>query len=109
MFMRTSSKVTPTQQKGVLQYRYGLLLTNKLLHRYKKVKSTACPLCGGEDGGYHAIISSCPALSKAVTLRHNDAGTAILKVIHQGYKGRLLLTNDVGWRKRLTSKETVAE
>jgi hypothetical protein len=35
-----------------------------------------------------------------VTLRHNDAGTAILKAIHQGCKGRLLLASDVGWRKR---------
>jgi hypothetical protein len=103
MFM-TSSKVTPTQRKRVLQYRYGLLPTNKLLYRYQKVNSTACPLCGGEDGGHHAV-SSCPALSKAVTLRHNDAGTAILKAIHQGCKGRLLLTSDVGWRKR-HDKET---
>jgi hypothetical protein len=103
MFM-TSSKVTPAQRKRVLQYRYGLLPTNKLLYRYKKVTSTACPLCSGEDGGHHAV-SSCPALSKAVTLRHNDAGTAILKAIHQGCKGRLLLTSDVGWRKR-HNKET---
>ena len=35
-----------------------------------------------------------------MTLRHNDAGTAILKAIHQGCKGSLLLTSDVGWRKR---------
>jgi hypothetical protein len=98
LFM-TSSKVTPRQRKRVLQYRYGLLPTNKLLHRYNKVKSTACPLCGGEDGGHHAV-SSCPALSHAATLRHNEAGTAILKAIHQGCKGRLLLTSDVGWRKR---------
>jgi hypothetical protein len=114
MFM-TSSKVTPAQRKRVLQYCYGLLPTNKLLYRYKKVTSTACPLCSGEDGGHHAV-SSCPALSKAVTLRHNEAilkailkaihqGTAILKAIHQGCKGRLVLTSDVGWRKR-HDKET---
>jgi len=42
----------------------------------------------------------CPALSNVVTLRHNDAGTAILKAIHQGCKGRMLVTSDVGWRKR---------
>jgi hypothetical protein len=60
------------------------------------VKNTACPLCGGEDGGHHAV-SSCPTLSKAVTLRHNDAGTAIIKAIHQGRKGRLLLTSMQRW------------
>jgi len=98
LFM-TSSKVTPQQRKRVLQYRYGLLPTYKLLHRYKKVTNTTCPLCGGEDGGHHAV-SSCPALSNVVTLRHNDAGTAILKAIHQGCKGRMLVTSDVGWRKR---------
>ena len=98
LFM-TSGTVTPRQRKRMLQYRYGLLPTHKLLYRYKKVNSTACPLCGGEDGGHHAI-SACPALSNAVTLRHNEAGTAILKAIHQGCKGRMLLTSDVGWRKR---------
>jgi len=98
LFM-TSSKVTPQQRKRVLQYRYGLLPTYKLLHRYKKSSNTTCPLCGGEDGGHHAV-SSCPALSNVVTLRHNDAGTAILKAIHQGCKGRMLVTSDVGWRKR---------
>jgi len=98
MFM-TSSKVTPRQRKRVLQYRYGLLPTYKMLHRYKKASSATCPLCNGEDGGHHAV-SSCPALSDAVTLRHNDAGTAIIKAIHQGSKGRMLLTSDVGWRKR---------
>jgi hypothetical protein len=51
------------------------------------------------------VKSSCPALSKAVTLRHNEAGTAILKAIHQGCKGCLLLTSDVSWRKR-HDKET---
>jgi hypothetical protein len=30
------------------------------IYRYKKVKSTACPLCGGEDVGHHAV-SSCPS------------------------------------------------
>jgi hypothetical protein len=94
----TSSKVTPTQQNRVLQYCYGLLAISKILYRYKRVKSTSCPLCSGEDGGHHGAVSSCPALSKAVTLHHNDAGTAILKAFHQGCKGRLLLTSDVGWR-----------
>jgi hypothetical protein len=60
----TSSKVTPRQRKRVLHYRYGLLPTNKLLHRYNKLESTGCPLCGGEDSGHHAV-SSCPALSNA--------------------------------------------
>eukprot|EP00775_Hariotina_reticulata_P002220 gene2220-biopygen3759 len=98
LFM-TSSKVTPRQRKCILQYRYGLLPTHKLLHRYHKVPTANCPLCGGEDGGHHAI-SACPALSKAVTIRHNDAGTAIVNAIHQGRKGSMLLTSDVGWRKR---------
>jgi len=54
----TSSKVTPQQCKRVLQYRYGLLPTYKLLHRYKKAtNTTTCPLCGGEDGGHHAASS----------------------------------------------------
>jgi hypothetical protein len=35
MFM-TSSKVTQAQRKRVLQNRYGLLPTNKLLYRYKR-------------------------------------------------------------------------
>jgi len=59
MFM-TSSKVTPRQRKRVLQYRYGLLPTYKMLHRYKKASSATCPLCNGEDGGHHAVYQLMP-------------------------------------------------
>jgi ribonuclease HI len=106
LFM-TSSKVTSKQRKRVLQYRYGQLPTYKLLHRYGKAPSSACPLCGGEDGGHHAV-SACQALSKAVTLRHNEAGTAILKAISRGCKGNLLVASDVGWRKRHRDGEPTA-
>lgn len=58
-----------------------------------------CPLCGKEDGGHHAV-SACERLSSAVTLRHNDAGTAIVEAIAQGSKGGHLISTDVGWQCR---------
>jgi hypothetical protein len=42
LFM-TSSTVTPRQRKRVLQYRYGLLPTNKLLYRYNQGEKHSMP------------------------------------------------------------------
>jgi ribonuclease HI len=98
MFM-SSSKVRFADRKRVLQYRYGLLPTQKLMKRYHLADSSLCPLCGEEDGGHHAV-SACRQLSTTVTLRHNDAGTAIVEAIAQGEKGGQLIASDVGWRRR---------
>jgi hypothetical protein len=78
-----SSKVGRHNQKLVLQYRWGLLPTNRLLHRIGKAPTNQCLLCGEEDGGHHAI-SGCKELSAAYTRRHNDAGTETLEAISRG-------------------------
>ena len=54
LFM-TSTTVKSYVRKLVLQYRYGLLPTYKLLKRYKKTETNLCPLCGEEDNGHHAM------------------------------------------------------
>jgi len=95
----TSSKVQSTVRKRAIQYRYGLLPAQKLMHRYKKSDTSLCPLCGKQDGGHHAV-SACERLSSSVTLRHNDAGTLIVEAIANGSKGGHLLATDVGWRRR---------
>jgi hypothetical protein len=43
----TSSKVDWYTRKLVLQYRWGLLPTNRLLHKIGKTPTNQCPLCGG--------------------------------------------------------------
>ncbi len=86
--------------RKIMQYRYGLLPTYKYLNRIKKAPHNICPLCGQPDGGHHAV-SACSALSKSVTLRHNDAGTAIVAAVASGTKGGLLIMSDVGISKRL--------
>jgi ribonuclease HI len=60
----TSTKVTDKSRKLALQYRYGLLPTQKNLYRYKPTSNSKCPLCGEEDRKHHSV-SACPALSKA--------------------------------------------
>jgi ribonuclease HI len=100
----SSSRVTYRVRKLVLQYRYGLLPTHKLMKRYKLSSTSLCPLCGEEDGGHHAV-SACPKLSTSVTNRHNDAGTEIVEAISKGDKGGRLLMSDVGVRKRLSEGE----
>jgi hypothetical protein len=65
-------------------------------------------LCGKEDGGHHAI-SGCKALSQTVTLRHNDAGAAIVKAIRKGRRGGELIASDVGLRTRSTAEELTHE
>jgi ribonuclease HI len=102
LFM-TSTTVKSRQRKLAIQYRYGLLPTNKLLHRYKKAPSNKCPLCGLDDGGHHAV-SGCRQLSEPVTLRHNTAASAIVEAINAGTKGGLLISADVGVNKRRRAK-----
>jgi exonuclease III/ribonuclease HI len=95
----TSSTCTGYQRKLVMQYRYGLLPTNKLMHRYKKSTTANCPLCGMPDGGHHSV-SGCRHLGKALTLRHNEAGAAIVEAIHAGTRSGYLVAADVGVNKR---------
>jgi len=95
----TSTRVTNRQRKLAIQYRYGLLPTNKLLHRYKKSTTANCSMCGQPDGGHHAV-SGCRQLSKATTLRHNEAGIAIVEAIQAGVKGNQLVAADIGVNKR---------
>jgi ribonuclease HI len=95
----TSSSCTGYQRKLVMQYRYGLLPTNKLLRRYKKSTTANCSLCGMADGGHHSV-SGCRHLGKALTVRHNEAGAAIVEAINAGARGNYLVAADVGVNKR---------
>jgi hypothetical protein len=98
MFMR-SRTVQHRRRKLILQYRWGLLPTNKLLSRYKLSNSDNCPLCNQPDGGHHAL-SACPALSGAVTKRHNDTASLIVQAIHNGNSAAELVMSDVGMSRR---------
>ena len=91
-------------KKKVLQYRFGMLPTRKLLARFGKVSNSLCKLCGQEDGGHHAL-SACPALYRATILRHNDAVTEIVHAICKGSRGNEVLMSDVGIGKRLSPGE----
>ncbi|KAF6256252.1 hypothetical protein COO60DRAFT_1530222 [Scenedesmus sp. NREL 46B-D3] len=81
-----------------------------MLSRWDKTGQTSslCLLCGREDGGHH-VISGCKALSQTVTLRHNDAGTVIVKAIRRGSRGGELVASDIGIHKsRFRSKVVYA-
>jgi ribonuclease HI len=93
------NKAQHRRRKLILQYRWGLLPTNKALHRYKLSSTDSCPLCGQQDGGHHAL-SACPSLSGAVTKRHNDAGSLIVQAIHEGDRAAELVMSDVGLSRR---------
>jgi hypothetical protein len=99
-----SSKVDRYTRKLVLQYRWGLLPTNRLLHKIGKAPTNQCPLCGQEDGGHHAI-SGCKELSAAYTRRHNDAGTEILEAISRGKEAGNVFLSDVGYTRRKAPSE----
>jgi hypothetical protein len=102
LFM-TSTTVSNYLKKLVLQYRYGLLPTYKVLKRYKKSDSSICPLCGHEDGGHHAM-SGCSKLLKKAALRHNNAGILIVEAIYTGEHGQKLIAADVRLNKRRRAK-----
>lgn len=95
-FMRAAA-VKSRRRRLALQYRQGLLPTNKKLHQYKKASSPSCPLCGQEDSGHHAV-SGCERLSAAYTARHNEAGARILRAVKRGARGQEVLMADVGHR-----------
>jgi hypothetical protein len=84
-----------------MQARGGTLYSNKLGKRYGHCTSSACPLCGQEDGGGH-IASGCPALTRLYMSRHHAAGRIIVKAVGKGAMGassfRML---DIGSREKL--------
>ena len=100
----TSKLIRPAERKLAIQYRYGLLYTQKLAQRYKHCTSNKCILCGEADGGHHAV-SGCKQLMAAVTKRHNGAGTEIVEAISKGTRAGELIMSDVGMRKRRTRNE----
>jgi ribonuclease HI len=80
-----------------LHYRYGQLITAKMLHRWKKVDSDACLLCGEPDGGHHSL-SGCPKLKGLYINRHNTGGRHILQAVLQGAMGASVIMHDLGHR-----------
>ena len=104
----TNATLAPRTKRLVHQARWGHLLTQKMLSRWDKTGQTSslCLLCGREDGGHHAI-SGCKALSQTVTLRHNDAGTVIVKAIRRGSRGGELAASDIGIHKRSSAEELI--
>ena len=94
-----SRKVAQSCKRLIFKYRWGQLLTYKLLHRYNLVASPMCPGCGQPDGGHHAI-SACPNLSGAAAKRHNDGGSLIIKELCYGTRSSELKMCDVGLSKR---------
>ena len=93
--------ITESCRRQALLNRTGGLVTQKTLHRWRKVDSPNCLLCGQLDGGHHAI-SGCPALSTPATERHNQAGRIIAEAICTGRHGARVVMMDVGNRQKLT-------
>jgi ribonuclease HI len=103
LFLR-SKRVPTCTRKLCLQARWGLLPHNKNLYRWKKVTTSACPICGEEDGSQHAI-SACRGLNKTAIIRHNNAGSLITLAIRKGGRGAEIITSDVGLNSRLQQQE----
>eukprot|EP00882_Tetradesmus_deserticola_P000535 GHRQ01000587.1.p1 GENE.GHRQ01000587.1~~GHRQ01000587.1.p1 ORF type:complete len:2327 (+),score=302.27 GHRQ01000587.1:5202-12182(+) len=101
-----NTTLPPRTRRLIHQARWGNLPTQKMFSRWDKTGKTnsLCLLCGREDGGHHAI-SGCKALSQTVTLRHNDAGAAIVKAIRKGSRGGELVASDIGVHKRSSTEE----
>jgi hypothetical protein len=100
----TSTKVTYKQRKQTLRYRTGTLNTNVMRHRMDPTVPSNCPLCGGADGGHHAV-SGCPVIAQGVGAnRHHAAGRRIVRAIYKGAKGAALVMADVG-RKELLEQD----
>jgi hypothetical protein len=89
--------VTHAQRRAVLQFRSGTLVSRKTLKMWKWTDSSACPLCGGEDGGMHIVSGCSHAQPQAmVAERHNAIGRILLKAVAKGSRGAHLCMHDVG-------------
>ena len=104
---RNLEGITEGCRRQALLYRTGGLVTQKTLHRWKKVGSPNCLLCGEMDGGHHAI-SGCPALSVPVTERHNQAGRIIAEAICSGRHGGRIVMMDIGNHNKLEESNVPA-
>jgi ribonuclease HI len=93
-FMNTT-KVTQAERSTALKYRTGTLCTAKLLCRFKICSTSACVLCGAEDGGHH-MAAGCSACTRMYIHRHNKAGRMILKAVMEGRRGGEVVMMDVG-------------
>jgi len=100
----TSTLISSQERRHAIQYRNGLLYTQKLAKRYNHTTTSKCLLCDMEDGGHHAV-SACPAVNAAVIKRHNQAGREIVKAISRGTHAKELIMSDVGMKKH-EPKET---
>ena len=92
--------ITESCRRQTLLYRTGGLVTQKTLHRWGKITSPNCLLCGQLDGGHHAI-SGCPALSVPATERHNQMGRIIAEAVCSGRHGGRVVMLDVGNPRKL--------
>ena len=85
-------------------FKAGCIYNRKLAKRFGQSHSSACPLCGEEDGGMH-IASGCkhPMMNKMVIERHHAAGRLIMKAISKGAKGNNICFMDVGSTDKLAT------
>jgi exonuclease III/ribonuclease HI len=97
----TTTKVTAGERKFTLQYRYGQLYTQKMAFRFRHAPNMQCLLCGGQDGGHHAL-SGCAAMERPVTERHHGAARLLVKAVLQGQYGAGVLMADVGKQSKRT-------
>jgi hypothetical protein len=92
---KTSSLVPGGAVRTAVAYHSGGLANQKIRYRDKYADSPNCLLCGGMDGGHHAV-SACPAMEKPVTARHHGAARALVKEILKGRLGAGLAMMDAG-------------
>jgi ribonuclease HI len=73
----------------------------------KRETPAAFACCAARKTGdtMQLVACFCKALSQTVTLRHNDAGAAIVKAIRKGSRGGELIASDVGLRTRCNAEE----
>jgi hypothetical protein len=92
---KTSSLVPGGAVRTAVAYHSGCLANQKTRFRDKYADSPNCLLCGGMDGGHHAV-SACPAMERPVTARHHGATRTLVKEILKGRLGTGLAMMDAG-------------
>ena len=71
-------KITWYQATLALKARWGQLYTNRLAHRYGRVKNDTCPACKSEPDSIGHLLGGCKeATCKAMTIQRHNEGVRI--------------------------------
>ncbi len=87
-FWTLADNLSQKDIQTALKIRYGVLVTNRILHRYNPAHTQQCPLCTEDDSITHAMLQCRhPDIHKLHVARHGTGVYTTATAIKQGTQG----------------------